>query len=57
MTMLGLLAASFVFGSSVSHGAWKIAAPYAAYLLAAATAVLGFYKFAYERARRLRAGG
>ena len=57
MTMLGLLAASFVFGSSVSHGAWKIAAPYAANLLAAATAVLGFYKFANERARRLRAGG
>jgi transcriptional regulator with GAF, ATPase, and Fis domain len=57
MTTVGLLAASVVFGSSVSHGLWKTAAPYAAYLLAATTGVLGFYKFANERAYKAQQEG
>lgn len=57
MTMLGLVAASVAFGSSVSQGVWKTAAPYAAYLLAATTAVLGFYKFANERAYKAQQEG
>jgi hypothetical protein len=57
MTLLALLAASVGLVSGVTHGVWKTAAPYAAYLLAAMTAVLGFYKFANERAYKAQQEG
>jgi len=57
MTLLALLAASVALVSGVTHGVWKNAAPYAAYLLAATTAVLGFYKFANERAYKAQQEG
>lgn len=57
MTSLALLAASVGFVSGVGGGVWKAAVPYVAYLLAAATAVLGFYKFANERAYKAQQEG
>jgi len=57
MTLLALLAASVGLVSGVTDGVWKSAAPYAAYLLAATTAVLGFYKFANERAYKAQQDG
>ena len=57
MTLLALLAASVGLVSGVAEGVWKTAAPYAAYLLAATTAVLGFYKFVNERVYKAQQDG
>ncbi len=57
MTLLALLASSVGFVSGVGDGFWKSAAPYAAFLLAAVTTVIGFYKFANERAYKAQQDG
>jgi hypothetical protein len=57
MTLLALLAASVGLVSGLTEGGWKTLAQCVAYVLAATTAVIGFYKFANERAYKAQQDG
>jgi len=57
LTMVALLAASVGLISGLVKGEWKTLAQYAAYVLAVTTAVVGFYKFANERAYKAQQEG